>query len=525
MIHHRDVARRGGAGRFQHRARPLAWAGAVLAALLSGCQTAPSAGSHTPHDARPAADAGLFRWVDQDLAPYLSERLATHPRFKSEPVLVVALKGTDVRPDIDELTRSVRARLVDHLLRERAVSLVWQPATRPPQHHRHTPEAVCMDGRRAQHYIGLDIDALPDGQYRASVRALDWVSRAWVPGFGRSWTGSLTPDQQRALARTRTDEFLRGLRVLPFRESETDLLAAYLTRNLGCLIDERGGGGLRVFVQPAPQPSADSTRVLKLVGNYLRRESALRIADAPDEADLILTGSLTPIHGRLHQAWLSVRPASNPELLAAVDTDAYIELGASPEASRPADGFVETNADTPAGLISPIRLIASGDPACGGEPVSAAGHAPDEPPTSGRPCTTLEFDLYRDADLLLLGHRPDGRLVRLSRGACAQRTGIVRLRAGADHSVTIFGAREATGVESFYALAVADAAAARALRRHWRKLPEWCDGSSIASGRRLDVDLWLSELDLLTRRFSDRIDWQGLRVRRHGSGPHLARSR
>ena len=71
----------------------------LAALLLSGCA---STGGSPTHGEAP--DAGLYAWVDDELAPYLVDQLSRHPRFKNEPVVLVSMSGADMSPDIDALT-------------------------------------------------------------------------------------------------------------------------------------------------------------------------------------------------------------------------------------------------------------------------------------------------------------------------------------------------------------------------------------------------------------------------------------
>ena len=56
----------------------------LVAAMLVGCA---SSGIRSPH--AHDADAGLYVWVDEELAPYLIDQLGRQPRLKNEPVLLV----------------------------------------------------------------------------------------------------------------------------------------------------------------------------------------------------------------------------------------------------------------------------------------------------------------------------------------------------------------------------------------------------------------------------------------------------
>ena len=198
-----------------------------------------------------ADDDSLRRWVEKDLGPYLVEQLGRHPRFKGAPILVVKMAGADVQPEMDELTAEIRARLMDILIREPTVHLAWRPTQPPWEHHRTLAQVQCR-ARHATHYIvGIETRISRARELEVSVRALDLREGEWVRGVGRSWRGRASASQVAAFQRRQTDRYLRGLRVLPFTETEIDLAAEYLAHNLSCLLQQRAGEQLTVYPELA----------------------------------------------------------------------------------------------------------------------------------------------------------------------------------------------------------------------------------------------------------------------------------
>ena len=92
----------------------------LILLLAAGC-------SQNPLRLEGKSGPSLQHWVDTDLAPYVSQQLGQHPRFKGEPVVVVRLDGDDIQPDIDGLTRSIRDQLMGSLLQTPGVHVPWQP--------------------------------------------------------------------------------------------------------------------------------------------------------------------------------------------------------------------------------------------------------------------------------------------------------------------------------------------------------------------------------------------------------------
>lgn len=457
-------------------ARAWGWSALLLIAGLAGCAT--TAGPRV----EPTASSELLGWVDAELAPYLVEQLSRHPRFKGEPVLLVATEGADVSPEIDALTASLRERLLDRLLQSNGVSVAWRPSAPPAEHHRRSPAPVCDVGYRAQYFIGLDIAPLPGGEYRLSVRALDRRGEGWVTGFGKSWQGRLLPEERRALAHRRPDEYLRGLRSLPFEPSQLDLLAGYLARNLDCLLVEKGAGGSRVWVGDRPGASAADQQLRILVERYLGRESQLTLVETPEEAEVTVSAELRAISAGLQQAWLTASAGESAEYEVAVNTDGYIALADPPPVQS-----VASEPD-PVALLSGLRSSAADG---------------------------VELDLYEDAYVFGIAVGVDGGLQRVSPGGCSpEATNARPLPSGRSYRIT----PGPVPAGSVYVLATRDSHMADRLWARLDALPSGCEGEPSLPGDSAQADDWLRGLGRDLRDLGPSVDWQGLRLSVDSSG-------
>lgn len=478
-----------------------------------------------------ATDAGLYRWIDEELGPYLATQLTRHPRFKGEPVLVVGMNGANVRADIDALTRSVRTRVMDQLLSEPGINLVWRPALRPWQHHRTEPPRDCNNTTQANYYIGIEITPTPENAARVSIRALDLLDRSWVSGFGKAWQGALTTAQRQAWSQSRIDEYLRGLRVLPFNESETDLLAAYLAENLACLLHKQGVERPLVYLDTRESTGDVLAKVSKGIQHYLVRRQAIRLASEPSQAELLLSANLNPVDQRLHQLWLSAQPTSGVQLMAGIDTDGYIAFSspatAAPQASNHREVIRQASPATPNGaVISELRIRPRHNPRYCNTLALRAREESLAPSDSGLPyenCHGLEFDLHQAARVYVLKHRSDGELVRLLPSSC-RRQRASRSVLPADTTVRVpyenggtnqaLAATGNPGLESFYAIAVKQHHSTHELEAHWRQLPEDCGENHLTQPEFPELERWLEQLDTLVKRLGDGVAWRGLRMRR-----------
>ena len=287
--------------------------------LTAGCSQQPlRTGQGTP--------SSLQHWVDAELAPYVSEQLGQHPRFKGEPVIIVRLDGDDIQPDIDALTRGIRDQLMDSLLKTPGVHVPWQPQQQQAQHHRRLDQLQCGRLRDASYFIGIEIARTATAQFRVSVRALDVRAGEWVSGFSQHWSGNLTSNELRALQVRHTDESLRGLRELPFSAGQPDLAATYLSNNLSCLLRQQDVEDLKIKVETGASDNNQLHTLLQLIGNNLSRYREVQITDTRRQANYILRGEAHMIQPGLYQVWVILHPRGSGDHLAGMDTATWIHI-------------------------------------------------------------------------------------------------------------------------------------------------------------------------------------------------------
>ena len=474
--------------------------GALLAA---GC---------AQHASRPAQgeDSPLQRWLDADLAPYLAEQLGRHPRFKGEPVMLVSLDGPDIQPDIDGLTRSLRDQLMDRLLSEPGVRLPWQPQQRQEQHHRRLERANCARIRDADYYIGIEITRSAADRYRVAVRALDVRAGEWVSGFGSSWSGSLTGGEVRALQERRSDESLRGLRVLPFSSAHPDLAARYLANNLSCLLRQQDEEDLVIYVQTPQSDQAGLRTLLGLIGNNLSRYHEVRVTDRKQEAGFLLRGEAHQIQAGLYQVWVVLHPQSSGQHLPGVDTATYVRLLPAGGEPGPRPVAAELRSATPsiAGMELVRRhgmdeafdaCVEQRDPRFGTTQVADG-------------CPVLELSVERAERVFVFVHATGDGVSRLSSASCATGRGPA-LDSAATHRYRFPAARfSAADWPTVYAIAVSDPELAREFTRLLEVLPDACGSGAGMRANQRDTQQWLASLDHLIATHSDQAVWTARRI-------------
>ncbi len=475
---------------------PIYWL--MLSVWLSGC-VVNQPREDLPHSPNHAA---IGAWVEGDLVPYLVEQLGRHPRFKGEPVLLVAMDGDNVEPSIDRLRDEIRVKLFDSLLSVAEVNVAWRPTVRPWRHHRSLAELRCGNSGDIHYYIGLDTRTGMDGNTHLSIRALDVREGQWVSGFGRQWQGGLTAGEQRALEDNQPDETLRGLRPLPFSSAQADLTAAYLARNLSCLLQQRPMDRVVVYVERTEQQDHFFQTVMNLVGNYLSQFREVHITDNRAAANVVLAGEVHAIHTDLYQVWTVARLSDGGEHLSGADTAAYVRLKTrSPLAATtpPEPPPVRLTPAPPSSVaiihdffsIAPLSqaFCRSRAPwAFGARQVGGNGHLA----TGG--CLGLELELAKDAWVFLVHENRRGELTELWPGGCGDTSlrgarmeaGLgIQLPQATSGTEAVIELNDGPSEERFIALATRNRQAAAQLRVLTRGLPGICRDepeSNVATG-------------------------------------------
>ncbi len=492
----------------------------------------------TKMDPAPESSVKLRAWVEKDLLPYLVEQLGKHPKFKGQPFIVVSMRGDNVQTEIDYLTKAIREEAFDALMAEPGINLMWRPSLEPWRHHTSLKKTQCRDFRKLAFYVGIDINFRPiDRGLRVKVRALNIQENKWESGFGLVWQGKPTKTQLAALGRKETDEYLRGLRPLPFTDEEPDLLASYLARNLSCLFRYGEKSDVVVHMERSGAASGEFfSTTLNLVDNYLDKFREVRVTKDPEKANTILHAEVHRIHGTLHQIWVSA--VSKPGMISipGAETEAYVRV----KKSRLASSNPPNRIDPPPiyntmPIISSFRVVT---------PVSLTLCKTDTPWIAGArdirsddqipsgTCLGIEVISNRPGYVFLIGQDGEGRFLRLFPSDCDEFSGINRrLRKGrpfrfplqSNSRIRKLVLKGELGTERIYVVAIADPRLARKFEKRIELLGDLCSpGRNIF---RVDssynpTEKWERYLNRMVRENRGALDWRVLRfehVSRHYS--------
>lgn len=478
-------------------------------------------------------------WLEKSLIPNLLQQLDQHPRFKGQPVLLVRMQGENVLPQIDDLTEDIRQKITDALLQSPGLDLAWRPSIQPWRHSQSLAEISCGDHREVRYYVGIDTGLSGENRdLHVKVRTLNLAERKWVSGFGRNWQGKPTRQQIEALAREHPDEYLRGLRPLPFSDRQPDMLAAYLARNLSCLLRQGEADDLVVHVAaPAPGTPDMFKTTLELLGRYLTRFREVAVTDDPNLANVTVVSAIHSIDQNLHQVWISARQRQGEQYLPGAEAEAYVLINAQKDTSIAGMNQVRPPAPLPSfqhlapepeiiesyAILTPPSHRLCSTP----KPWRSGFHRvyPHESLLTGS-CVAVEMEVTTPADVFLVGQDAKGELTRLFPSDCpALSKRAARLQPGelfqfpslSDPQAGVLELGGWSGTERIYAIAVttpglADRFADRiaeiqSLCRPGRKIPDRRPANSLRHPP-ARIQRWQNYLNQLATAYPGQLEWR-----------------
>jgi hypothetical protein len=482
-----------------------------------------------------AGQSDLGTWLARDATTYVAEQLTTHPRFKGELVRFVVFRNGNPAPTSDELAVSLRDRLADAVIDTPGVRVAWT-------HKTVSTDATTIDcnSDAVHYYIGLEVATAGNGEYRVELQALDIEDKNWVAGFATSWQGRLESSELRAFRTRSADPTFHGDRAVPFRDDEPDLLAAYLAHDLGCALLRQVAGEYLVTLGESgdfdQQSSGDPMNgVVELVSNNLAAYKALQLTQDAESANAVLGGKAHRIDEELYQYWITVVPTDASSDLPQLSSSAYIHLprgyaGAETrhegvEHTTPENLLVDDDAE----VLTSTRIVKlRSAPVCTNASVSI-----QKPIQRGSmlqdwldDCFALQVRTKKDAVVFFLNHQLNHGLVRLSSSDCRARTDarIARADEPIEYALPLLSlTRDATApaeawqldpdADVYYAIAVSDSKAARALSRHLDRLPLRCTISVHPGLEDHELQAWLQAFSATVAEWQPHVDWQAVRVR------------
>jgi len=234
------------------------------------------------------------------------------------------------------------------------------------------------------------------------------------------------------------------------------------------------------------------------------------------------------IDNDLYQYWVTITPLDTGSGLATISASAYIHLR---ENYRPAAlSDIRQGADPARNspLISTFAIVRlNGVSQCDG--AGGTGRFVYEGlhvKRQGERCYALQTETQQDSVVFFLHNQLNNGMVRLADHHCSQRSDAHIARHGEPLQFPLaIDATESPSwspgnghgfdpeEDTFYAVASSNTKAARALARHFERLPERC-GYSVRPGLEGDeLRLWFDQFEAIARHWQSEVDWQSVQVR------------
>ena len=463
-----------------------------------------------------AREQDVEEYVRKGLANYVATTLTEHPRFKNASVRFVVMDNGSPQSKADELSLRLRDRLQRRVIDTAGVNVAWQPGRGEGQAQLPQTAADCSDGD-VQYLIGLELAANDGENALLSVRALDVIERTWVSGFSREWRGRLNREQRRASQRTVLDRSFLGDRGVPYDRDETDLMAAHLAHDLRCKLMRRVSG--EYVVELGESEGDELTGILDLVSNNVAGTSALQFTTDAGRANATLRSRIHGVDGDLHQLWITLTPTDAALELQPISASIYVKLPEQYLSAAPVPApQIGTN-----GVIDSLALVRLGsDRSCA---TRMSTRARDSYGKRRSECMALRLETREDAVVFVLNHQHGNGLVRLDGGSCSHRTAARIARANEAMTIALPNDllsdswrpesewRLEPDADIYYAIAVSDSKAARALATYLDELPRRCSASVRIGYEGRDLERWLTAFSAAAERWEPHVDWNAIKIR------------
>ncbi len=268
----------------------------------------------------------LDPWLNDELLPFLEDRLGRHPRLKGQPFEVVGANQNSALGKMDGLTAEILRKIVDRLQSVPGANFVERSTIKPWSDRGKSVELACDPQGEATVQVTIEVDnSLDSGDVRVAVQAMDLVENNWVRGFKKIWIGQPTSREKRLMAKQIVDRKLLGSRALPFRGNQPDLLASFLAENLSCHLMRTGEPNLKIFLRNPTEKLPEFLRTtLGLLSHYLARFREVEITNKKHTANVILISNVHTIDSKLLQISLLLRSLDKSIRLPGVGTEAYV---------------------------------------------------------------------------------------------------------------------------------------------------------------------------------------------------------
>lgn len=306
------------------------FAGWVLMCCIMGCVSTPS--TEKKDQGQQASIHEIDQWIDQ-LMPQLVRKVTKNPNLKGKAFTLAAwdVEKNTLKTQISALEKDLMQQLTTKLLEHPGVNCVPRSPVKPLDltHQDRLMEISCEAYRDIEWYLLLTARIRPTtGKLAVRIHGAFPDQNHFKPiaGLSESFTCSPTPRLTQLLDKTHVDEYLRGLRYLPFRNDQKDLIAAYLARRASCIFRSMAqGDSFTVYVDKTDFQSSSFFRdMLSIIALYLDQFQEIRMVSRPPGANALMICKTYRITEDLCQVWITVESKKGGKKIGA-STATYIK--------------------------------------------------------------------------------------------------------------------------------------------------------------------------------------------------------
>ncbi len=287
----------------------------IMLALLFLFSCHPAMNAPTNAGKAELSDNTLDSWINKDLVPKIVAKITSDRDLRYLPFIIVGwdVDQQSIKTEVDELTKEVREKIINALLAKgEGVNMAVRSGVQPLDmtHHANLEDVPCNDYRDVGMMILLTVRIAPlTGKLQLQVKGgvLQDGRLRFVDGFSESFECDSTEGMKSLLSKSKTDEYLRGLRYLPFEAGQKDLLASYLATRTSCIFRELPEAeNYKVFMDRSGIGSDQYLQdVFTMIEMYLDRFREIEIVMDKNKADITLYCKAIRVSDELNQVWVT----------------------------------------------------------------------------------------------------------------------------------------------------------------------------------------------------------------------------
>jgi len=445
----------------------------------------------------PLSNKSLDAWLQQDIAPYLTQRFSHHPRFQGTTFAITHMSFGQIDPNTDGLSARVIKTLKTYLAKQPIQMVELQPQA----------TNSCQILTRAHYLIGVEAKISARGHLEVHIDAYDDEQGHWTVGFEKIWRMPLRDEETQELAKQSVDTGLLGQKFLPYQVDQAQQFVSDFEQALRCVKQQQG---VSIQVErsgkylPTPlqtwmariQTQGDATgKSIQLIATGENRAANLYSLTLADNGQPLLKRFI-----RLKRPTLPT-PRLQPLTTNPLTTKLKAVAGSAEDTSIP---MLDVSA-----LVAPqgSGLCATPNPWALGEKTLT-----NSSELSSDNCFAIKVVTQRPAYLTLIGRNSRGQLSRFHPTVCAhlddapnrlaaERAFYYPTRKG----VKALGLDDNVGHERIYVMLAANREVKAILRSSLGDIPEICEDNKTGS---VEVERWEAKLKQFEQHHPGLFEWQ-----------------